>query len=99
LRLTVLPITSIDQHCELMGRTATRQLRQLMEERALHFAPRHVVLQPDLCVRASSLRNGASGARQGSRERFGWLRGFPLIPSFCGAGRGNRVGARLGYFA
>jgi len=62
-RLTVPHITSIDQHCELMGRTATRLLLQLMEERELHFAPRHVVLQPDLFVRASSLRTGASGAR------------------------------------
>jgi LacI family transcriptional regulator len=57
-RLTVPQITSFDQHCELMGRTATRLLLQVMEEREPHFAPRHVVLQPDLFVRASSLRNG-----------------------------------------
>jgi LacI family transcriptional regulator len=59
-RLTVPQITSIDQHCELMGRSATRLLLQIMEEREPHFAPRHVVLQPDLFVRASSLRLGAA---------------------------------------
>ena len=57
-RLTVPQITSIDQHCELMGRSATRLLLQIMEEHEPHFAPRHVVLQPDLFVRASSLRSG-----------------------------------------
>lgn len=55
-RLTVPQLTSIDQHCELMGRSATRLLLQIMEEQNQHFAPRHVVLQPDLFVRASSLR-------------------------------------------
>jgi LacI family transcriptional regulator len=55
-RLTVPQITSIDQHCELMGRTATRLLLEIMAEREPHFAPRHVVLQPDLFTRASSLR-------------------------------------------
>jgi LacI family transcriptional regulator len=57
-RLTVPQITSIDQHCELMGRSATRLLLQIMEEREPHSASRHVVLQPDLFVRASSLRLG-----------------------------------------
>ena len=56
-RLTTPNLTSIDQHCELMGRSATRLLLQIMEEREQHFAPRHVVLQPELCVRASSLRS------------------------------------------
>jgi LacI family transcriptional regulator len=53
-RLMVPQLTSIDQHCELMGRSATRLLLQIMEEREHYFAPRHVVLQPDLFVRASS---------------------------------------------
>lgn len=57
-RLTVPQLTSIDQHCELMGRSATGLLLQLMQEREQHYAPRHVVLQPDLFVRASSLRLG-----------------------------------------
>ena len=57
-RLTVPQLTSIDQHCELMGRSATRLLLQVMEEREQAYAPRHVVLQPDLFVRASSLRQG-----------------------------------------
>lgn len=55
-RLTEPMLTSIDQHCELMGRAATRLLLQIMEERDQHFAPRHIVLQPDLFMRASSLR-------------------------------------------
>lgn len=55
-RLTEPKITSINQHCELMGQSATRLLLQIMEEQGQPFAPRHVVLQPDLCVRASSLR-------------------------------------------
>ncbi|MGI4760388.1 MAG: LacI family DNA-binding transcriptional regulator [Janthinobacterium lividum] len=62
-RLTVPQITSFDQHCELMGRTATSLLLQVMDERELHFAPRHVVLQPDLFVRASSLRDGPPAER------------------------------------
>jgi LacI family transcriptional regulator len=62
-RLTRPMITSIDQHCEVMGRTATRLLLQIMEEREQHFAPRHVVLQPELFVRASSLRTGAAAGR------------------------------------
>jgi len=57
-RLTTPMLTSIDQHCELMGRSATRLLLQIMEEQPQHSAPRHVVLQPELCVRASSLRLG-----------------------------------------
>ncbi len=59
--LTVPQITSVDQHCELMGRSATRLLLQVMEEREQPYAPRHVVLQPDLFVRASSLREGPLG--------------------------------------
>ncbi|WP_210517952.1 LacI family DNA-binding transcriptional regulator [Hymenobacter terricola] len=55
-RLTEPKLTSIDQHCELMGTAATRLLLQIMEEQDQHFTPRHVVLQPDLFVRASSLR-------------------------------------------
>ncbi|MVN77522.1 substrate-binding domain-containing protein [Hymenobacter sp. HMF4947] len=57
-RLTAPQLTSIDQHCELMGRSATSLLFQIMQEREQHYAPRHVVLQPDLFVRASSLRLG-----------------------------------------
>nr|WP_236018670.1 LacI family DNA-binding transcriptional regulator [Hymenobacter sp. BT559] len=60
-RLTAPQLTSIDQHCELMGRSATRLLLQLLDEREPHAAPRHVVLQPDLFVRASSLRTGLAG--------------------------------------
>ena len=59
-RLVSPMLTSVDQHCELMGRSATRLLLQLMEEREQDFAPRHIVLQPELCVRDSSLRLGAA---------------------------------------
>ena len=55
-RLMVPMLTSIDQHCELMGRAATRLLLQIMEEQSQQAAPQHIVLQPDLFVRASSLR-------------------------------------------
>jgi LacI family transcriptional regulator len=61
-RLTTPMLTTIDQHCELMGRSATRLLLQLMDEHDLHSAPRHLLLQPELCVRASSLRQGPAGA-------------------------------------
>ncbi|MGI4864908.1 MAG: LacI family DNA-binding transcriptional regulator [Janthinobacterium lividum] len=61
-QLTSPMLTSIDQHCELMGRSATGLLLQIMDEREKHFAPRHVVLQPELCVRDSSLRHGAAQA-------------------------------------
>ena len=60
-RLTEPKLTSIDQHCELMGRSATKLLLQIMEEQGQHFAPRHIVLQPDLFVRASSLRQPKPG--------------------------------------
>ncbi|GAB3639008.1 LacI family DNA-binding transcriptional regulator [Hymenobacter arcticus] len=57
-RLTTPLLTSIDQHCELMGQSATRLLLQLLAAPGPPAAPRHVVLQPELCVRASSLRLG-----------------------------------------
>jgi LacI family transcriptional regulator len=58
-RLMVPMLTSIDQHCELMGRSATRLLLQIMQEQSQHAAPQHILLQPDLFVRASSLRSAA----------------------------------------
>jgi LacI family transcriptional regulator len=66
-RLTTPMLTSIDQHCELMGRSATHLLLQIMEEQGQHFAPRHVLLQPELCVRASSLRLGPAAQVSGTR--------------------------------
>ena len=38
-RLTEPRLTSIDQHCELMGTTATRLLLQIMDESGLYFTP------------------------------------------------------------
>ena len=39
-----------------MGQSATHLLLEIMEERGRPFAARQVVLQPELFVRASSLR-------------------------------------------
>ena len=55
-RLTEPKLTSVDQHCELMGQTATRLLLEIMHTQGQPFAHRHVVLQPNLLVRASSMR-------------------------------------------
>ena len=55
-RLMVPMLTSIDQHCEMMGRSATRLLLQIMAEQSQQAAPQHIVLQPDLFARASSSR-------------------------------------------
>ena len=55
-QLTSPKLTSIDQHCEVIGRSATRLLLQIMEEQTHASAPQHIVLQPELYVRASSQR-------------------------------------------
>jgi DNA-binding LacI/PurR family transcriptional regulator len=39
-----------------MGQAAVRLFLQLGQE-LKNLAPQHVVLQPELCIRASSLRN------------------------------------------
>ncbi len=67
-RLTEPMLTSVDQHCELMGRSATRLLLQIMEEQGQHFAPRHIVLQPDLLVRTSSLRHEPVAQANGQKD-------------------------------
>ncbi|UOQ68827.1 LacI family DNA-binding transcriptional regulator [Hymenobacter volaticus] len=54
--LTKPLITSVDQCCEQMGQAAVRLFLQLGQEPKSQ-APQHVVLQPELCIRASSLRN------------------------------------------
>lgn len=68
-RLTVPKITSIDQHCELMGRSATHLLLQIMQEQHQAFTPRHLVLQPDLFIRASSLRTGQADAESSRAQQ------------------------------
>ena len=55
-QLTEPKLTTIDQHCERMGQSATRLLLEIMQEQGQPTASRHVVLQPDLLVRASSQR-------------------------------------------
>ena len=62
-RLTEPMLTSVDQDCELMGRAATRLLLQILEEQAQHFALRQIVLQPELFVRASSMRDEPSSLK------------------------------------
>jgi LacI family transcriptional regulator len=62
-QLTEPKLTSIDQHCELMGQSATRLLLEIMEEKGRPFAARQVVLQPELFVRASSLRQKKPAAK------------------------------------
>ncbi|HEX8507837.1 MAG TPA: LacI family DNA-binding transcriptional regulator [Hymenobacter sp.] len=51
-------LTSVDQRCEEMGQAAFRLFTELMEAGDAPFSQRQVVLQPQLFVRASSLRNG-----------------------------------------
>ncbi|UOQ53998.1 LacI family DNA-binding transcriptional regulator [Hymenobacter cellulosivorans] len=54
--LTEPMLTSVDQRCEEMGRTAVQMLLELINEGPTKVAPRQVVLQPNLLIRESSLR-------------------------------------------
>jgi LacI family transcriptional regulator len=54
--LTEPMLTSVDQRCEEMGRTAVELLLEMIGAGDKAVAPRHVVLQPTLHVRESSLR-------------------------------------------
>lgn len=51
-------ITSVDQRCEEMGQAAFRLFTELEEVGGAAAGQRQVVLQPQLVVRASSLREG-----------------------------------------
>ena len=51
-------LTSVDQRCEEMGQAAFRLFTELVSAEGTSFSPRQVVLQPQLFVRASSLRKG-----------------------------------------
>ena len=53
--LTTPLLTSVDQSCEQMGQAAVRLFAQLRQEPQAGVV-QHVVIQPQLCVRASSLR-------------------------------------------
>ena len=57
-------LTSIDQHCGLMGQSAARRRLELMREQGPSFAARQVVLQSELCVRTSSLRRKQPNANK-----------------------------------
>lgn len=49
-------LTTVDQRCEQMGQAAARLLLEILGEKRQNVSPRRVLLQPDLLVRASSLR-------------------------------------------
>lgn len=52
--LTEPMLTSVDQHCEEMGRSAMRLLLEMVRERGPRQASRKIVLQPELLPRESS---------------------------------------------
>jgi LacI family transcriptional regulator len=57
--LTEPTLSSVDQRCEQMGRTAVQLLQKLLKSNSRRLAPpRPVVLQPKLLVRGSSERRG-----------------------------------------
>jgi LacI family transcriptional regulator len=49
-------LTSVDQRCEEMGEAAVRLFLELATGSALPFTPRQVVLEPELFIRESSLK-------------------------------------------
>ena len=51
-------LTSVDQRTEEMGQAAFRLFTELVQAGDAPFSQRQVVLQPQLFVRASSLRKG-----------------------------------------
>jgi len=53
--LTKPKLTSVDQCCQQMGEAAVRLFTQLRQDLEVK-APQHVVIQPELRIRASSLR-------------------------------------------
>ncbi|MCC3157229.1 LacI family transcriptional regulator [Hymenobacter sp. 15J16-1T3B] len=57
--LTEPHLTTVDQRCEEMGRTAVRLLLDMVAEQPHQFAPRRVVLQPELVIRESSQQAAA----------------------------------------
>ncbi|GAA3943412.1 LacI family DNA-binding transcriptional regulator [Hymenobacter algoricola] len=54
--LTEPMLTSVDQRCEEMGKTAVQLLLDMIAAGDQEIAPRHVVLQPTLLIRGSSQR-------------------------------------------
>ena len=55
--ITEPQLTSVDQRCAEMGTATVRLFLELAASPAQHFLQRQVLLQPDLCIRASSLRS------------------------------------------
>jgi len=54
--LTEPMLTSVDQRCEEMGKTAVQLLLEMIADDGQTVAPRHIVLQPTLLIRESSQR-------------------------------------------
>ncbi|OON67762.1 LacI family DNA-binding transcriptional regulator [Hymenobacter sp. CRA2] len=55
--LTEPMLTTVDQRCEEMGRTAVKLLLDMVAEQPRKLPPRQIVLQPELLVRESSQRH------------------------------------------
>jgi len=50
-------VTTVDQHCEQMGNTASEMfLEEVRAGGGIAFVPRKVVLMPELIIRQSSLK-------------------------------------------
>ena len=60
-----IPLSSIDQSTGKLGEAAGRLALELMQDRAC--APRHIKLEPELIVRASSVAAGERGASSGGK--------------------------------
>lgn len=65
-------LTSVDQRTEEMGRAAVRLFPELLRVEAGACAARQVVLQPQLFLRESSLRQGVGRPTPVQGEGF-WL--------------------------
>jgi LacI family transcriptional regulator len=61
--ITEPQLTSVDQRCEEMGNAAVRLFLELASTPDSPISQRQVVLQPELLVRASSQRRGATNKR------------------------------------
>ncbi len=51
------PLSTVDQHSELMGSHAASLLLEEIEQTPAEFVPRNIILNPELIIRGSSLRS------------------------------------------
>ena len=59
--LTAPRLTTVDQRCEQMGQAAVRLFLEIRDAEQETLPPRQIVLQPELLVRTSSLRQPSTG--------------------------------------